>query len=655
MEWAWLIPVFSLAAVPLIVLFGKYLPGKGSPLAILAIAGGLAVFLVVLVAFLQVWTDDAEDYPENCRTSQTTGTLTCQYQRTWFQAGVPGSKDDIDQGVELTWGMLIDPLSLSMLGLITFVALMVQVYSLGYMRGDPRLDWYYAFHALFAASMLALVLADNFLLLYVAWELVGICSYLLIGFWFERPTAREAAKKAFIVTRIGDVGLLVGILLLWREVGSFSMSAAFEWARLGLETGGAQGMSHGIATTAAILIFLGAAGKSAQFPFHVWLPDAMEGPTPVSALIHAATMVAAGVYLVARTLPIFEASGDALMVVAIVGLITSLGAATIALVATDLKRILAYSTISHLGLMMLSLGAFGYTAAIFHLMAHGFSKALLFLGAGSVSHSTEELDIRNLGGLRRVMPLTALLFSLGALSLGGIPILAGFWSKDEILTSVNDGLPTVFIALTLLTVLLSALYMARAMFVVFFASLPRGHRQVHDAPPTMAVTMSLLGVFALLFGLIILSWPGGFDGLGSFLFFAEPEAFHFKPWLGILSIALAVAAFGFAYLVYVKRSVSLDGFRARFAPLIRVVENKYYVDEVYQWVIDRIVLVFARFIGTVDRTVVNDLGVNGPANAIRRLGVTLRLHITGHVYSYALAMVLGTIGLAVFWWLRSVG
>ena len=655
MEWAWLIPVFSLAAVPLIVLFGKYLPGKGSPLAILAIAGGLAVFLVVLVAFLQVWTDDAEDYPENCRTSQTTGTLTCQYQRTWFQAGVPGSKDDIDQGVELTWGMLIDPLSLSMLGLITFVALMVQVYSLGYMRGDPRLDWYYAFHALFAASMLALVLADNFLLLYVAWELVGICSYLLIGFWFERPTAREAAKKAFIVTRIGDVGLLVGILLLWREVGSFSMSAAFEWARLGLETGGAQGMSHGIATTAAILIFLGAAGKSAQFPFHVWLPDAMEGPTPVSALIHAATMVAAGVYLVARTLPIFEASGDALLVVAIVGLITSLGAATIALVATDLKRILAYSTISHLGLMMLSLGAFGYTAAIFHLMAHGFSKALLFLGAGSVSHSTEELDIRNLGGLRRVMPLTALLFSIGALSLGGIPILAGFWSKDEILTSVNDGLPTVFIALTLLTVLLSALYMARAMFVVFFASLPRGHRQVHDAPPTMAVTMSLLGVFALLFGLIILSWPGGFDGLGSFLFFADREAFHFKPWLGILSIALAVAAFGFAYLVYVKRSVSLDGFRARFAPLIRVVENKYYVDEVYQWVIDRIVLVFARFIGTVDRTVVNDLGVNGPANAIRRLGVTLRLHVTGHVYSYALAMVLGTIGLAVFWWLRSVG
>jgi NADH-quinone oxidoreductase subunit L len=305
--------------------------------------------------------------------------------------------------------------------------------------------------------------------------------------------------------------------------------------------------------------------------------------------------------------------------------------------------------------MMLSLGALGYTAAIFHLMAHGFSKALLFLGAGSVSHSTEELDIRNLGGLRRVMPLTAVLFSIGALSLGGIPILAGFWSKDEILTAVNDGLPPVFLVLTLLTVLLSALYMGRAMFVVFFGSLSNRHQHVHDSPPTMAVTMSLLGVLALGFGLIILSWPGGFHGLGSFLFFQEPEAFHFKPWLGILSIALAVTAFGFAYLVYASRSLSLEHFRARFAPVIRVVENKYYVDELYQWIVDRIVLVFSGFIGFVDRAVVNDLGVNGPANSIRRLGVTLRLHITGHVYSYALAMALGTIGLVVFWWLRSVG
>ena len=644
MEWAWLIPLFSVAAVPLLIIFGKYLPGQGSFLAILAIAAGFGLFCWVLVGWVA-----ADPATEACHTSQEPGVLTCEYQRTWFQAGTPGIANNVDQGVRIVLGMVIDPLTLSMLGLITFVALMVQVYSLGYMRGDPRLDWYYAFHALFAASMLTLVLADNFLLLYVAWELVGVCSYLLIGFWFERPAAREAAKKAFVVTRIGDVGLLVGILLLWSQVGSFSMSEAFQAAQSGA-------LSQGMVTWSAILIFLGAAGKSAQFPFHVWLPDAMEGPTPVSALIHAATMVAAGVYLVARTYPLFVQSGDALMVVAIVGLITALGAATIALVSTDLKRILAYSTISHLGLMMLSLGALGYTAAIFHLLAHGFSKALLFLGAGSVMHSTDELDVRNLGGLRRVMPVTAILFSIGALSLGGIPILAGFWSKDEILLAVNNAehLHWVFIVLTLLTVLLSALYMARAMFVVFFGPSRGNQGQVHDAPLTMAGTMSLLGILALIFGLITLKWPGAFSGFGGFLFFEHAEEFHFNWWLGILSILLAVAAFVAAYLVYSKRSIALDGIRASLSPVLRLVENKYYVDEFYQWIVDRLVLVLASFVGFFDRAVVNDIGVNVPANTVRYLGVALRLHVTGHVYSYALGMVLGTIGLAIFWWIRSV-
>ena len=259
-------------------------------------------------------------------------------------------------GATIDFGLLIDPLTAVMLIVVTGVSLLVQIYSLGYMKGDPRLDWYYAFHALFIASMLTLVLADNFLLLYVAWELVGLCSYLLIGFWHELPSAREAAKKAFIVTRIGDVGLLIGILLLWSQVGSFSMSEAFAALDASAVFDLSDGMiSQGEATVAALLLFLGAMGKSAQFPFHVWLPDAMEGPTPVSALIHAATMVAAGVYLVARTYPIFVHSEYALLVVTIIGLITALGAATIALVATDLKRILAYSTISHLGLMMLSL------------------------------------------------------------------------------------------------------------------------------------------------------------------------------------------------------------------------------------------------------------------------------------------------------------
>ena len=641
MEWAWLIPAFSFAAVPLIILFGKYLPGKGSPLAILAIAGGFILFWVALFSFLGASPDT-----EGCHTAEDTGALTCSYQRTWFEAGFPGTENDVDERVRLTWGIIVDPLALAMLGLATFVALMVQIYSLGYMRGDSRFDWYFAFHALFIAAMLTLVLADNFLLLYVAWELVGLCSYLLIGFWFEQPGPREAAKKAFIVTRIGDVGLLIGILLLWREVGSFSMADAFAAAHSGA-------MSEGVVTVAALLLFLGAMGKSAQFPFHVWLPDAMEGPTPVSALIHAATMVAAGVYLVARAFPIFAASEYALMVVAIIGLITALGAATIALVATDLKRILAYSTISHLGLMMLSLGAFGYTAAIFHLLAHGFSKALLFLGAGSVMHSTEELDVRKMGGLRKVMPVTAVLFSIGALSLGGIPILAGFWSKDEILVAVNGHLPPIFIVLTLLTALLSALYMARAMFVVFYGRFAEQHEHAHDAPPTMAITMALLGVLALFFGFMAFNWPGSYAGFGTFLFFEHAEVFHFTWWLGILSTVLAVAAFGYAYLAYVRRSVPLEGVRGRFAGLLKIVENKYYIDELYQWGVDRVVLSLSGFVAWTDRALVNDVGINGPANVVRRLGVALRLHVTGFVYSYALAMALGLIGLAIFWWIRS--
>ena len=637
MQWAWLIPVFGFAAAPIIVIFGRYLPGKGSWLSILAIGGGFVVFWFVLNSWL-----GASNATSGCFTSENTGLLTCDYERVWFNAGIVGAAGS----VTLFWGILIDPLTIAMLGLVTFVALMVQVYSLAYMKGDPRFGWYFAVHSLFAASMLTLVLADNFLLLYVAWELVGICSYLLIGFWHERPKAREAAKKAFIVTRIGDVGLLIGILLIWREVGSFSMLDAFEAVRTGA-------MSEGVATASAILLFLGAMGKSAQIPFHVWLPDAMEGPTPVSALIHAATMVIAGVYLVARTFPLFEAyDAVPLLVVSIVGLATALMAATIALVATDLKRILAYSTISHLGLMMLSLGAFGYTAAIFHLMAHGFSKALLFLGAGSVLHSTELQETGEMGGLRKVMPLTAIVFSIGALSLGGIPILAGFWSKDEILVAVSDNRNLTFIVLTLFTALLSALYMGRAMFLVFFGPLKERNNQVHDAPIAMALPMVLLGVLALGFGLISFNWPGSFGGFGTFLFFGHGEEFHFKVWLGALSIVMAVAAFTVAYLIYVRGSISLEGIRSRNAGILKVIENQYYFDEVYQWTVDHVVLVFARFIGYFDRAIVNDILVNGPADVTRKFGIMLRLHVTGNVSSYALGMALGSVGLGIFVWLR---
>ena len=646
MPLAFLIPVFSFVACPLIILFQRWLPLRGAPLAILAIGGGFVVWALVMVDFLA-----AGDASSACATDGITHALTCHFSTTWFQAGLPGVADTVDQAIHVDWGILIDPLTVVLLGLITFVALGVQLYSLEYMKGDPRFGWYFAWQALFVAAMLTLVLADNFLLLYIAWELVGLCSYLLIGFWFENPGPREAAKKAFVVTRIGDVGLLVGILLLWVNVGSFSMSEAFEAAQAGT-------LGSGVTTAAAILLLLGAMGKSAQFPFHVWLPDAMEGPTPVSALIHAATMVIAGVYLVARAYPIFAASPEALMVIAIIGLITALGAATIALVSTDLKRILAYSTISHLGLMMLSLGALGWTAAVFHLMAHGFAKALLFLGAGSVMHGVGahgDVDIRRVGGLRRAMPITAVVFSIGALSLGGIPILSGFWSKDEILLAVSAAahLPVIFIVLALLTAFLSALYMARAMFVVFFGPEGEDSAHAHESPILMTGVLIVLAVLAIGFGWIAFDWPGEFGGFGGFVFYAHAEGFHFNLVLGILSIVLAVGAFVAAWLVYVRRSWSITRWRARLATALRVVENRYYVDETYQWAIDRVVLTVSAALAFFDRAVVNDVGVNGPADVVRKAGFALRLHVTGHVYSYAMAVALGVIALAVFWWLRS--
>ena len=629
-ELAWLIPAFSFIAFLLIVLFGRFLPGKGSFISLLAITGGFAMFWVVLAGFLDA----------NCADS-VISQKTCYFSRDWFTAA----------DVALVWGMIIDPLAIIMLGLVTLVGLLIQIYSFGYMKGDPRFGWYYAVHALFIASMLALVLADNFLLLYVVWELVGICSYLLIGFWYERRSAAEAAKKAFITTRIGDVGMLIGILLLFKEVGTFDMSTIFNEAQLLME-GESSMLSSGTATAAAILIFLGAMGKSAQFPFHVWLPDAMEGPTPVSALIHAATMVAAGVYLVARTFPIFEAAPDVLVVVAVIGLVTTLIGATMALVMTDLKRILAYSTISHLGLMMLSLGAFGYTAAIFHLMAHGFSKALLFLGAGSVMHGmNEETDIRKMGGLRRAMPVTAVTFTIGALSLAGIPLFAGFWSKDEVLLAVLNERPYL-LAFALIGAFLSALYMARVVYLVFYGELRKDNQHVHESPAVMLAPMGVLAVLSVLVGFISIRITD-VGGIGTFLFLGHPHDFDFNIGLGLGSIALAVGAFVLAWYIYIRPSIALEKWKTRFAGPLRVVSNKYYLDYAYQWGIDRVVLAFSRLIALFDRTVVNDVAVNCVGESVRRSGLNLRYHVTGKMYNYALGMAVGAVLVSIFWWILS--
>ena len=615
-NWAWVIPALSAGAFFVVLPFRLRLPKQGAYLSIAAILGGFSLFWFVLLGFL-------DDGPHGSSVR-------------WLSIGA----------TKLTWGVYVDEISVTMLGLVTFVALLVQVYSLGYMRhdghDDPGLGRYFAFHSLFAAAMLALVLADNLVFLYIAWELVGLGSYLLIGFWYERRSAAEAAKKAFVTTRLGDVGLLIGIILLFNATGTFEISTIIHIAQNG-------GIPGGTLNVAMALILLGAMGKSAQVPFHVWLPDAMEGPTPVSALIHAATMVAAGVYLVARLMPMFELAPVVLVTIASVGLFTFLFAGTIALVVTDIKRVLAYSTISHLGLMMLSLGAGGVGAALFHLVAHGVSKALLFLGAGSVMHATDdETDIRRMGGLRHRMPLTAWTFVIGAASLAGVLPLAGFFTKDEVLLHVLEHRHPLFIVLALAGVALSALYTARVTFATFFGKPRSDHSSVRESTASMTLPLALLAALAATVGLLAF---GIGDGFGGFAAFIEGHGeFRIVPWLSVVSLALAGVGIWVGWAAYVHGTLSPSRVIGRFPRLHRVLVEKYYVDEAYQWAIDRLVLVFGRLVAVFDRVVVNDTAVDGSAETVRSSGIQLKYIQTGRIYNYGLAMALGVVALAVIWW-----
>ena len=574
-EWAWVIQALSAAAFFLTVIFGRFLPRQGAYIPVAAIFLGFVLFWYVLRDLL------------------TSGPAS--FDITWISLG----------DTRIAWGVNVDRLSVTMLGLVTFVALLVQVYSLGYMKGEPRQGWYFALHALFAATMLALVMADNLLFLYIAWELVGLGSYLLIGFWYERREAAEAAKKAFITTRIGDMGLLIGIILLFNATGSFDISTIFHVAQAG-------GISQGTITVAAVLLFLGAMGKSAQFPFHVWLPDAVESPAPVSALIHSATMVAAGVFLVARMLPLFELAPGVMLLVAGVGLFTFVFAGTLALVITDLKRALAYSTISHLGLMMLSLGAFGLGAAIFHLVAHGVSKAMLFLGAGSVTHVTGKTEIWDMGGLRRRMPVTAITFAIGGVALLGIPPLSGFFSGDAIMLAVMDNRGPAFLVVALAGAALSALYMARIVLVVFFGRLKPHNEHAHESPLVMTVPLVLLAFTALTVGFIALPWAASYQGFGDFL--AGEGRFHVEVWLTALTLALVLAGVVAGWLTYRTGHISHGQIARRYSGLYRVLVNEYYVDDLYQWVVHHVVLAAGNFVALYDRVVINDTAVDGSAS-----------------------------------------
>ncbi|MBI5597988.1 MAG: NADH-quinone oxidoreductase subunit L [Elusimicrobia bacterium] len=476
-ENVWLIPVLPLLSAAAILFFGK--EGEHSKMPFL----GLAVMGWCLLQ-------------ASCIFAQALlGRFEMPYYHTipWFQFGV----------FEMTLGVLIDGPAATLLFVVTLVSFLVQLYSLGYMHGDPRLKRYYAFLSLFTAAMLGLVVSSNLLLLFACWELVGLASYLLIGFWFEKPGPAYASKKAFITTKLGDCGLYVGLLLLFASTGTFDLVMLQARAAAG-------DLSLEVATAVGLLFLFGAAGKSAQLPLFIWLPDAMEGPTPVSALIHAATMVVAGIYLVARTFFIYNAAPIAMGAVAWVGLLTAFFAATMALTAYDIKRVLAFSTISQLGYMMLGLGVAGYTGALFHLTTHAFFKALLFLGAGSVIHAVHSNDMRDMGELSKKMPVTTATVAVATLAIAGVPGLSGWYSKEEILHSVYGHNPTMWL-IAVFTAGLTAFYMSRMFFRTFFGKAGDHHKwdHAHESPWTMTLPLGILAVLSAVAG-AILHYTGAF-------------------------------------------------------------------------------------------------------------------------------------------------
>jgi len=561
----WLVPAVPLAASLVILSLTN---SRRNSAAVLAIFGQIIALAVAIVAFLS--------------TLQTPG-FRAVHNFTWFTFG--------DQTLRIGW--VLDPLAAAMMIMITLVGLCIFVFSVGYMAGDKNITRFFAYLSFFSGAMLGVVIANSLLLLFVSWELVGLASYLLIGFWIERPSAAAAAKKAFITTRIGDLGFFLGMLWLYHNSGSLLF---YDQRRGCLEDAGLLAIG-GSATFIALLIFCGAMGKSGQFPLHVWLPDAMEGPTPVSALIHAATMVAAGVFLVARVYPLFSLGAvngvtPSLTVVVLVGVVTALMASLIALAQFDIKRILAYSTVSQLGLMMVSLGVGGVAAGIMHLIAHGFFKALLFLGAGSVIHGLhQEQDVRKMGGLRWIMPVTFLTYAIAMLNLSGVPFFfSGGWTKEEILHNTAQWpvspLPDY---LMLAGVTLTALYMTRQMIYVFFGS-KRPAVEAHESPRIMTMPLIVLASCSILFTLVLTpAWPwlhaylNGESARVDFGSLIQPILF--------LSFALVAAGIGLGWFIY--RNLGERDPLARAQPgLFRFLENKMWFDEIYE----ETVIVFCRML-----------------------------------------------------------
>jgi NADH-quinone oxidoreductase subunit L len=589
---AWLIPLIPAISFVIILFFGHRLPKKGAEVGIAAL--GIS-FVIALLGALE-WI--GKDAPREA----------VRHHHTWLKLG----------GVDIGAGIHIDGLAVMMLVVVTFISLMVHVYSTGYMHGDRRYTYFFAALSLFTAAMLLLVVSDNTLQLMTGWELVGLCSFMLIGHWWEEDVNSGAAIKAFLTTRTGDIGLMTGIITLFFAAGrSFDIEHLNHQALTGA-------IGHGTLLVGASLLFLGVMGKSAQFPLHIWLPDAMAGPTPVSALIHAATMVVAGVYLVARLYGVFF-TGFSIEVggvnfVAIIGAITVLMAAALAFVQDDVKKVLAYSTVSQLGYMVMALGTGAWTAAVFHLFTHAFFKALLFLGSGSLIHAVHSNNMSEMGGMRKYMPTTFWTFIVGSVALAGIFPLAGFWSKDEILLGASSNGFPIMLVVGLIGAFMTAAYMTRACYLIF-AGEYRGHGHPHESPPSMAWPLRILAVPAVLAGL--LNAPGielfhkwvEFDVPGVEPFLHEHA---FNPGLAVGSLAVALLGIAVASAYYFRGA--FNGMAER-VPLLRtghrVLVHKYYLDDLFLAIVRGIQYPVARAAYWINQNVLDGV-INGVGKGAQR-------------------------------------
>ncbi len=641
LEYVWLIPLLPLVGVLVNAILGRWLPRW-----LVAILASLAVgasFVVALLVFFAMLGLPAESPTGGNGRERIIPIF------SWIVAG--------DFKIEAR--ILLDQLSILMALVVTGVSSVIHIYSAGYMKGEEYHNRYFTWLNLFVFMMLVLVLGDSFLTMYIGWEGVGLCSYLLIGYWFERESAADAAKKAFIVNRVGDFGFALGIMLIFATFGSLAFEDVFPAATTILP---------GTATAIALLLFLGATGKSAQIPLYVWLPDAMEGPTPVSALIHAATMVTAGVYMVARCYALFEASPSALNWVIWIGVLTATFAATMAMVEKDFKRILAYSTISQLGYMFLGVGVGAYAAGLFHLTTHAFFKALLFLCAGSVMHALAgELDIFKMGGLRKKLPWTFGTFLVGVLALSGVPLLSGFFSKDEILFNAYRSGAVIPWLLGVITAGLTAFYAFRLLFVAFYGKSrvdKKIEKQAHESPPVMVVPLVILAVLAAVGGYVGLpAFLGVGNAIDDFLHpvFAgtvvtPPEAEGASPegLLIVVSILAVAAGFAAAYWIYVRRWGLAAQLTKGAQWLYDLVYNKYHVDQAYtEFIVKPLRMGGDLLADTVDVRGI-DGAVNGLARVVDLVGEGVRRLQTGFVRNYAVALLIGVVVVVLYFVVRSV-